>query len=151
MALMLAMVGGEQRTDWDIHLPHVESAYNNSVSAATGLVPNEVHMGGLPRLPLTVFDLPSIGGHQGLNGDQLSYVDLATGRQQRSYRAVRELHAIYVSRLDRRNAPIMDALRRSPLFTTGGWAWIYNTAATIHQGAKKGTDATVLKTKLYFN
>ena len=45
----------------------------------------------------------------------------------------------------------MDALRRSPPFTTGGWTWIYNSAATIRQGAKKGTDATVLKTKLSFN
>ena len=114
------MVGGEQQTDWDIHLPHVESAYNNSVSAATGLAPNEVHMGRLPRLPLTVFDLHNIGGHQGLNRDQLAYVDLATGCQQRSYHAIRELHAICVSRLDRRNAPIIDALRRSPPFTTGG-------------------------------
>ena len=97
MALMLPMVGGEQQTDRDIHLPHVESAYNNSVSAVTGLAPNEVHMSRLSRPPLTVFDLPNIGGHQGLNRDQLSYVDLATGRKQRSYRAVRELHAIYVS------------------------------------------------------
>ena len=45
----------------------------------------------------------------------------------------------------------MDALRRSPPFTIGGWAWIYNSAATIRQGAKKGTRATVLKTKLSFN
>ena len=32
MALILAMVGGEQQSDWDIHLQHVESAYNNSIS-----------------------------------------------------------------------------------------------------------------------
>ena len=44
---MLAMVCNERLTDWDIHLPHVESAYNNSVSAATGLAPNEVHIGRL--------------------------------------------------------------------------------------------------------
>ena len=61
------------------------------------------------------------------------------------------LHAIYVSRPNRRNAPNMNALCRSPPFTVGGWAWIYNSAATIRQGAKKGTDATVLETKLYFN
>ena len=148
MALTLAMVGGEHQTDWDIHLPHVENAYNNSVNAATGLAPNEVHMGRLPRLPLFVFDLPNIVQHQSRNRDQPAYVDLATGRQQRSYRAVRELHAIYVSRLDRGNALIMDTLRRSPSFTTGGWAWIYNTAATICLCAKKDTDATILKTKL---
>ena len=45
----------------------------------------------------------------------------------------------------------MDTLRRSPSFTTGGWAWIYNTAATICLGAKKGTDATILKTKFSSN
>ena len=97
-----------------------------------------------------MFDSPSIGGHQSLNRDQLAYIDLATARQQRAYRAVRELHAVYVSHLDRRNASIMDAIRLSPPFSVGGWAWIYNTAATIRQGDKKGTGATALKTKLPF-
>ena len=31
------------------------------------------------------------------------------------------------------------------------WAWVYNSATTIRQGAKKGTNATVVKTKLSFN
>ena len=56
MAQMLAMVCNEHQNDWDVHLPHVEYAYNNSVSAATGLAPNEVHIGRLSRLPLTVFE-----------------------------------------------------------------------------------------------
>ena len=55
MAQMLAMVVNELQNNWDVQLPHVEFAYNNSVSAATGLAPNEVHMGRLPRLPLTFF------------------------------------------------------------------------------------------------
>ena len=151
MARMLAMVGDEQQPDWDIQLPHVESACNNSVSGATGLAPNEVHMGNLPRLPSIVFDLPNIGGYQSLNRDQLAYIDLAIARQQRAYRAVRQLHAIYVSRLDHRNPPLMDALRLLLPFSVNGWAWIYNFAATIRQGAKKGTGAIVLKTKLSFN
>ena len=151
MTLMLAVVGDDEQNDWDLQLPHVESAYNNSVSAATALAPNEVHMVRLPRLLLTVLDPPSVGEHQSLNRDQLAYIDLATARQQRVYRAVRELYAINVSRLNRRNAPIMGALRRSPPFTIGGWAWIYNSATTIRQGAKKVTAATVLKTKLFFN
>ncbi|CAB1100714.1 unnamed protein product [Ectocarpus sp. CCAP 1310/34] len=54
MAQMLAMVVNKRQDDWDIHLPHVAFAYNNSVSAATGLAPNEVHMNRLPRLPMTV-------------------------------------------------------------------------------------------------
>ena len=32
MAQMLAIVCNEHQNDWDVHLPHVEYAYNNSVS-----------------------------------------------------------------------------------------------------------------------
>jgi len=51
MAQMLAMVCNERQDDSDIYLPHVEFAYNNSVSAATGLAPNEVHMNRPPAFP----------------------------------------------------------------------------------------------------
>ena len=56
MAQMLAMVVNERQDDWDVHLPHVEFACNNSESAATGLAPNEVHMARLPRYLVTIFD-----------------------------------------------------------------------------------------------
>ena len=62
MAQMLAMVVNERQDDWDTHLPHVEFAYNNSVSTATGLAPNEVHINRLPRLPLTISDSPVRSG-----------------------------------------------------------------------------------------
>ena len=55
MAQLLAMVVNELQNSCDVQLPHVEFAYSNSASAATGLAPNEVHMGRLPRLPLTFF------------------------------------------------------------------------------------------------
>ena len=80
MAQMLAMVINEQQDVWDLHLPHVELAYSNAVSAATGLAPNEVHMGRLPCLPLTVFDRTGVVGHQSLAHDHLAYCDLATDR-----------------------------------------------------------------------
>ena len=105
-------------------------------------------MGRLPRLPLSVFDPPNIGGHQTLDRDHLAYCNLATERQQRAYRLVREVHAVATARLARRNSPILDALRLSPPYPVGGWVWVYNSAATINQGAKKGTNATVLKPKL---
>ena len=79
MAQMLAMVCNEHQNDWDVHLPHVLYAYNNSVSAATGLAPNEVHIGHLPRLPLTVFDRSYGGIYQNLDRDQLAYCDLGRG------------------------------------------------------------------------
>ena len=151
LAEMLSMVGNEKQTDWDVLLPHVSAAYNNSVNVATGLAPNEIHIGRLPRLPLSVFEPENIGGHQSLYRDHLVYINLATDRQQRAYSLVREFHRLAVSRLQRRNAPIMAALLASPPFSVGGWAWIYNSASTIRQGVKKGTDATVLKTKLSLN
>ena len=126
MALMLAISGNNQQTDWDIQLSFVKSAYNSSMSAATDLAPNEVHLRPLPRSPLTVFDFFNVGGHQGLDQDHLSYIDLATARQQRAYLAVREQHKITIWRLDRRNSPILSALRQSPPFSVGGWAWVYN-------------------------
>ena len=71
MAQMLAMVVNE-RQDWDLQPLHVEFAYNNSVSAATSLAPNEVHMGRLPRLPRTIFKRTGVVEHQSLARDHLS-------------------------------------------------------------------------------
>ena len=96
-------------------------AYNNSVSAATGLAPNEIHMGRLPRLPLTIFERTGVFGHQSLACDHLAYCDLATDRRQRGYDFVREHHALTVSRLERRNSALSDALRAVPKFAVGGW------------------------------
>ena len=147
MAQMLTVAVNERQTDWDLHLPHIEFAYNNSVNQATGLAPNEVHMGRLPRIPLSVFDHPRVGGRQGLDQDQVEYCNLAVDRQRRSYELVRECHALTVSRIQRRNADLSKAVT-PPSFVVGKWAWVYNTAATIRQGAQKDTDDQVLKAKL---
>ena len=111
MAQMLAMVVNEQQNEWDAHLPHVEFAYNNSVSVAIGLAPNEVHMDRLPRLPLTVFEHPYARGHRSLARGQIEYVGLAADRQRRSYALVREQHALNVARVERRNSALSDGLR----------------------------------------
>ena len=78
------MVVNERQDDWDLQLPHVEFAYNNSRGAVTGLAPNEVHMGRLSRLPLTVFEQTGVAGHQSLARDHLAYCDLATEQSQRA-------------------------------------------------------------------
>ena len=97
-----------------MRLPHIEFAYNNSVRAATGLAPNEVHMGRLPRLPQTVFERTGVAGHQSPARDHLAYCDLATDRQQRANDSVHKHHALTVSRLNRRNSALADALRPVP-------------------------------------
>ena len=100
MAQILATVCNDHQNDWDVHLPHVEYAYNNSVSAATGLAPNEVHTERLPRPPLNVFDRSYGGAHQSLDRDHLAYYDLARERQQHAYELVREQHAFTVARVN---------------------------------------------------
>ena len=96
MAQMLAMVVNERQDDWDLQLPHVEFAYNNSASAVTGLAPNEVHMGRLPPLPLTVSERTGVKRHQSLARVHLTYCDLATDRQQRANDLVRKHHTLTV-------------------------------------------------------
>ena len=151
MAQMMAMVVNERQDDWNLHRPHVEFAYNNSVNAATGLAPNEVHMGRLPCLPLTGFDRTGVVGYQSLARDHLAYCDLATDRQKRANDIVRAHHALTVSRANLRNSALTDALRPAPNFAVGSWAWVYNSASTIRQGVKANTDAKVLKAKLALN
>ena len=145
MTQMLAMVVNERQDDWDLQLPHVEFAYNNLVSAATGLAPNAIRMSRLPRLPLTVFERTGAAGHQSLARDQLAYYDLATDRLQRAN------HALTVSRVNHRNPALADALRPDPKVAVGGWALVYNSDFTIRQGVKTNTDAKVLKAKLGIN
>ena len=56
-----------------------------------------------------------------------------------------------VSRVNRRNTALADALRPAPNFAVGGWAWVYNYASTVRQGVKANTDAKVLKAKPALN
>lgn len=42
------MVVIKQQVDWDVQVSHVESAYINYISAATGFSPNEVHIDHIP-------------------------------------------------------------------------------------------------------
>ena len=101
MAQTLVMVVNERQDDWDAQLPHVEFAYNNSVNAATSLAPNDVRMGRLARLPLTIFDRSGVAGHQSLARGHLAYFDLASDRQQRANGIVCDMHALIVSRVER--------------------------------------------------
>ena len=105
MAQLLAMVVNEQQDDRDLQIPQFEFAYYNSVKMVTGLVPNEVHMGRLPRLPLTVFERTGVAGYQCLARDHLAYCDFATDRQQHANDIVCKHHALTVSHVDRRTPP----------------------------------------------
>ena len=87
-----------------------------------GFGANEVHMGRLPHRPLTVFERTGVAQHQSLARDYLANCDLARDRQQRANFAVRKHHSPIVSRVNRRNSAIANALRPAPTFAVGGWA-----------------------------
>ena len=114
------MVVNDLQNIWDVQLPHVEFAYKNSANAATGLAPNEVHMTRLRCPRLTIFVRTGVFGNQRLDRDRLAYCDLVTNCQQRAYDIVREHHAFTVSRVERRNSALSDALRAVLKFAVGG-------------------------------
>ena len=97
---------------------------------------------------MTVFEQQYARGHQSLDRDHLEYCDLAADRQRRSHELVRAQHLLSVSRIERRNSALSDALNQLPVYATGGWVWVYNSESTIRQGARSGTDDKVLKAKL---
>ena len=101
--------------------------------------------------PLAVFDRSYGDAHQNLDRNQLAYCDFARERQQRAYELVQEQQALTVARVNGRNSALSDALHRRPKYTAGGWVWVYNTAATIRQGLRKGADNKVLKEKISLN
>lgn len=144
MTQMFATVVNEHQDDWDTHLPHVEFVYSNSVSAATGLAPSEIHMGRLPHFPHTVFFNTLRPWEPEPRPRHLEYCDLTADRLRRSYELVREQHSLMVSRVQHRNSTLTDALH----YAVGGGVWVFNSAPTIHPCTKAGTDAKGLKAKL---
>ena len=121
LAQMLSLVISEQQDDWDEWLPCVVQAYNNSVSAATGLAPNEIHLGRMPRLPMTVIDECVVKGHTGEKQDQLLYLDIVRERQQRAFELVQESHLIAMSKIQRSNTKLLTILHKLPNFEVGNW------------------------------
>ena len=85
---MSSLVISEQQDDWDEWLPFAVQAYNNSVSVATGLAPNDIHLGCMPRLPMTIIDECVVKGNMGEKQDQLLYLDIVRERQQCAFKLV---------------------------------------------------------------
>ena len=108
MAQILATVTNERQTDWDLHLPLVQMNYNNSVHVATGLAPNEVHIGRMSRLPLTVFDREPPGGHQSLDRDIAEYHISVSNRLRLTYEVVREENLVNAAKVAKANSVLDD-------------------------------------------
>lgn len=81
IALLLLMVANEHQNNWDEQWSNVKVAFKNSVSAPTELAPDEVHLGRLPRLPISVIKRYGASGNLNLGRDQLEYCDLQRERQ----------------------------------------------------------------------
>lgn len=123
---------GRQRTAerWDAHLPRVECSNFlpiNSVSAATGLAPNEVTQEPpLPPPPSPSSSTPTLEVTKRLDRDGLEYCDPTADRQRRSNELVQEKHSLTVSCVERRNSTQSDAFKHVPTYTVGVWVWACN-------------------------
>lgn len=111
-----------------------------TVSAASGLAPDEVHLGCLPHLPLTVIERCGASGDQGLERDQIVYCDLAKDRQRLAYQSVREHDAIEVSRIARMNNALRIVFHRRPLNMTDCWVWVLNSKVAARQSISRDED-----------
>ena len=89
--------------------------YNNSVNAATGLAPNEIHIGRMPRLPLTVFERKNTGGHQSLDRDVVEYHLSLSNRLRLAYDVVREQNQINVAKVAKANSVLDDVVHNRPV------------------------------------
>ena len=150
MAQMLAMVVNERQDDWDAQLSHVEFAYNNSVSAATGLAPNEVHTTGSRASLLLVST--ARGRRPSVPGPRPPHILRSSARTPTAC----QRHCSRDACLNRFPCGTVkinpsDALRQVPNFVASNWVWLYNTAFTIRQIAKDSADAKVLNTKFVLN
>ena len=126
LAQMLSLVISEQQDDWDKWLPYEGQAYNNSVSTATGLGPNDIHLGRMTRLPITIIDECVVKGHTDEKQDQLLYLDIVRERQQRAFEEVQGSHLITLSKNQRSITKLLAVLHKLPNFEVGNWVWIYN-------------------------
>ena len=149
LAQLLSLVISERQDDWDEWLPYVVQAYNSSVSVATGLAPNEIHLGRMPRLPMTIIDECVVKGHVDEKQDQLLYLDIVRERQQRAFELVQGNYLIAMSKLQRSNTRLLAILYKLSNFEVGNWVWIYNSQATVGQGV--GEDNSPLETQLPLN
>ena len=52
------------------------------------------------------------------------------------YLVCKKQHRLTVSRINRRNSALSDALHHTPTYKMGDWVWIYYLASTITQGPK---------------
>ena len=134
MAQMLATVTSERQDDLNAQLHHVEFVYNNSISAATGLAPNEVHMSRLPLPSLNIFDSSGVAGHQSLARDHLAYCDRVSERQQRANNVLPEMPCF--DSFSCETAKLSPCGRFASGFVVGNWAWLCKRLSIFAKGRR---------------
>ena len=147
LAQMISLVISEQQDYWDECLPYVVQVYNNSASAATGLAPNEIHLGHMPRLTMIVSDECVVKGRTEEKQVQLLYLDIVRERQHRAFELVQESHLIAMSKIQRSNTKLLAILHKLPSFEVGNWVWIYNPQAKLDRPLQDSSSGTRSRTR----
>lgn len=87
---MLSYLVADGQNYYDCMLMHAVAAHSNSVSRGMGLAPNEVHISGYPRRPMTILEERGATGKQGLKADQLQCLQPMKERRVNAYELVRD-------------------------------------------------------------
>ena len=107
-------------------------AHNSHISKATGLAPNEVHIGRYPRLPMTSLSShKQIKGVQSLKQDELDNLQLMKDKQQAAYRLVIDSDRLTKEKHRENNSKIDDTMHKRPMYEVGQWVWVYDVQHTL--------------------
>lgn len=133
---MLSHLIADNQGDWDEMLLHAVAAHNNNVSRGTGLTPNLVHIGRYPRLPMTILEGRGARGHQGLNKDQVDYLELMRDRQVKTYELVRQEDKLIKAKHDKNNEKLASIMENKPHIEAGDWVLVYDAKSTVAGGGQ---------------
>ena len=111
---MLSYLIADDQKNRDGMLMHAVAAHNSNVSRGTGLAPNEVHIGRYSRPPMTIFEGRGLRGHQGLNQDQLEYLELMRERQIKAYQLLNEEDRLTKAKHEADNEHLEELITKRP-------------------------------------
>lgn len=85
---------------------------------------------------MTILEGQGARGHQGLNKDQMDYLDLMKDRQVKAYNLVREEDRLMKAKHEKNNQILHLLVNKKPRFEVGDWVLVYDDKSTIAGGGQ---------------
>ena len=83
---------------------------------------------------MIILERRGVAGNQGLNADQLEYLQLMRDRQIKACELVRQEDFLIKSKHECNNEALEETLNRRPTWNAGDWVFVYDTKGTIMSG-----------------